>query len=349
MSLVLIEGFEGITNDNAEVQKLFARKGHSCYAYDMGADTGRLGSGTCLAYPTNRYFRLHIDIASPATMIIGFAVKFAVWPNKNSKLLEVFRIAPSSWRHFALYVTSDGELYVYDAASQFHYTSGSGLQGNTWHYIELKTTIANSGTLEIRVDGTSILSTTADMLNGTVDSIACVAFAGENATTAYWDDIYILDGTGTENNDFLGPCSIVRLDPSLDNSVDFTPSTGTTNYDKVADGSASDDDTTYVESSTLGDCDKYARVHQASRFNDSPTRHNADMTHRQTRECCPLNDECRALLRNSMDELGLSARAHDKILRVARTIADLDDCNRIEAAHLNEAINYRMLDREFWT
>ena len=257
MSLVLIEGFEGITNDNAEVQKLFARKGHSCYAYDMGADTGRLGSGTCLAYPTNRYFRLHIDIASPATMIIGFAVKFAVWPNKNSKLLEVFRIAPSSWRHFALYVTSDGELYVYDAASQFHYTSGSGLQGNTWHYIELKTTIANSGTLEIRVDGNSVLSTTADMLNGTVDSIACVAFAGENATTAYWDDIYILDGTGTENNDFLGPCSIVRLDPSLDNSVDFTPSAGTTNYDKVADGSASDDDTTYVESSTLGDCDKY--------------------------------------------------------------------------------------------
>ncbi len=92
-----------------------------------------------------------------------------------------------------------------------------------------------------------------------------------------------------------------------------------------------------------------ARVHQTARFNGSPTRHNADMTHRQTRECCPLNDECRTLLRNSMDELGLSARAHDKILRVARTIADLDDCNRIEAAHLNEAINYRMLDREFWT
>ena len=50
-----------------------------------------------------------------------------------------------------------------------------------------------------------------------------------------------------------------------------------------------------------------------------------------------------------MNELGLSARAHDKILRVARTIADLDRRDRIEASDLTEAINYRMLDRQLWT
>ena len=50
-----------------------------------------------------------------------------------------------------------------------------------------------------------------------------------------------------------------------------------------------------------------------------------------------------------MSELGLSARAHDKILRTARTVADLDGSENIQPFHLNEAVNYRMLDRDLWT
>jgi magnesium chelatase family protein len=92
-----------------------------------------------------------------------------------------------------------------------------------------------------------------------------------------------------------------------------------------------------------------ARQRQAARFRGVATRYNADMTHRQTRQFCRLDDECRNLLRASMDELGLSARAHDKILRVTRTIADLDQSDAIQPTHLNEAINYRMLDRQLWT
>jgi magnesium chelatase family protein len=69
------------------------------------------------------------------------------------------------------------------------------------------------------------------------------------------------------------------------------------------------------------------------------------MTSRELREYCPLDTVCRKLLRDCCNELGLSARAHDKILRVGRTIADLDDSDSIQAAHLQEAINFRMLDR----
>jgi len=92
-----------------------------------------------------------------------------------------------------------------------------------------------------------------------------------------------------------------------------------------------------------------ARAVQAARFDGGRTRYNADMSHRQTRQFCRLDEECQNILKGAMTELGLSARAHDKVLRVARTIADLDQSDAIGPIHLNEAINYRMLDRQLWT
>jgi magnesium chelatase family protein len=88
-----------------------------------------------------------------------------------------------------------------------------------------------------------------------------------------------------------------------------------------------------------------ARTRQRQRFVNTSNLTNAQMSSRQLREYCVLDTLSRNALRDSVQELGLSARAHDKILRVARTIADLDGCENIELPHLQEAINYRMLDR----
>ena len=79
------------------------------------------------------------------------------------------------------------------------------------------------------------------------------------------------------------------------------------------------------------------------------TRYNGQMTSRQLRQFCRLDTECMNLMRTSVNEMGLSARAHDKILRVSRTIADLDASDVIAPAHISEAINYRMLDRQMWS
>jgi magnesium chelatase family protein len=91
-----------------------------------------------------------------------------------------------------------------------------------------------------------------------------------------------------------------------------------------------------------------ARQAQRERFGPDSHRLNGRMTSRQLRRHCVLNDEGRNLLKNAMEDLGLSARAHDRILRVARTIADLDGVPHIRPSHLSEAINYRSLDRKLW-
>ncbi len=92
-----------------------------------------------------------------------------------------------------------------------------------------------------------------------------------------------------------------------------------------------------------------ARRQQSQRFAPGSTRYNAQMTSREVRKYCVLSQASTKLLRHSVEEMGLSARAHDKILRVARTIADVEEAEMISEVHLAEAINYRSLDADLWT
>lgn len=90
-----------------------------------------------------------------------------------------------------------------------------------------------------------------------------------------------------------------------------------------------------------------ARQRQRARFADQPTLLNGRMNSRLIKKHCALDATAEALLKQAMTELKLSARAHDKVLRVARTIADLAGEEHISAAHIAEAVHYRRLDRQF--
>lgn len=92
-----------------------------------------------------------------------------------------------------------------------------------------------------------------------------------------------------------------------------------------------------------------ARQLQTDRFESFENVHyNAQMSVKQIREFCMLEDSSKQLLKNAMEKLNLSARAYDRILKVSRTIADLENSENIKGAHISEAIQYRSLDREGW-
>ncbi|QVL32748.1 YifB family Mg chelatase-like AAA ATPase [Telmatocola sphagniphila] len=91
-----------------------------------------------------------------------------------------------------------------------------------------------------------------------------------------------------------------------------------------------------------------ARAIQAARFGAGVKSINSRMSSRQLRKFCTLESSSQDLLQSAMEMLGLSARAHDRILRVARTIADIEGTAEIQSSHVSEAIAYRTLDRRLW-
>ena len=91
-----------------------------------------------------------------------------------------------------------------------------------------------------------------------------------------------------------------------------------------------------------------ARAIQRERFARMQIDCNGDMSTRHLRKYCELDDSSQKLLSNAIERSGLSARAHDRILKVARTIADLDGVEAIAAPHVSEAIQYRALDRAYF-
>ena len=127
----------------------------------------------------------------------------------------------------------------------------------------------------------------------------------------------------------------------IDLHVEVTP----VSYDELSLYDSSDECSASIAERVMA-----ARHLQESRFADIESLHcNAQMPSPMVRQWCVIDKDGRALLKNAMKSLQLSARAYDRILKVARTIADLSASENIDCTHLAEAIQYRSLDRESWT
>jgi len=111
-------------------------------------------------------------------------------------------------------------------------------------------------------------------------------------------------------------------------------------------GSAAAEGSTEIRARVLA-----ARQRQQERFSKAKENiySNTQMTTRQIRAYCELGPDAERLLERALQQQGLTARAHDRILKVARTIADLEGADRLAVPHLAEAIQYRTLDRSYWS
>jgi magnesium chelatase family protein len=147
-----------------------------------------------------------------------------------------------------------------------------------------------------------------------------------------------LMSSATEMQRYLGKISGPLLD-RIDIHIEVTP----VPFEKLSDERKGESSVDIRKRVTK------ARAIQTQRFDDSEVVHyNAQMNTKHIRKYCKLDASSVQLLKIAMERLNLSARAYDRILKVARTIADLEGTPSIESAHISEAIQYRSLDREGW-
>ena len=138
---------------------------------------------------------------------------------------------------------------------------------------------------------------------------------------------------------------ISKISGPLLDRIDIHIDVPAVNYKELRGGGATPESSAQILERVMR-----AREVQLKRFRAAGEKvyANAQMGSRQIRSFCDLSGDCERLLERAMTQQGLSARAHDRILKVARTIADLEGAPQIETKHIAEAIQYRTLDRTYW-
>lgn len=153
----------------------------------------------------------------------------------------------------------------------------------------------------------------------------------------YGHPTHVCSCTGGAVNRYLSKVSGPLLD-RLDLHIEVLP----VEFDSLSSGQKAE------SSAVIKARVERARKRQEERLAGTGIRTNAEIPPAMLADCCPMEDRAVILLKNAFDRLGLSARAYDRIVKMARTIADLDEEEVLRSAHIAEAIQYRSLDRKYW-
>jgi hypothetical protein len=198
--------------------------------------------------------------ASGATAVIGYGVYATAGGHYCTIGLGGF--ASSTYAQVTMKVETDGACTIRRGTSSgtiLGQTSPAAFRFNMWNFVEVKTVLNDStGAVTLKVNGATLLTLTSQDTIGTPASATWGTVEWSNGSTAWIDDVYVCDGSGSVNNDFLGECRVVTLLPSTGNgsNTDFTCSTGT-DHGTLVDEAAPNDDTDYVSSSTVNHVDTW--------------------------------------------------------------------------------------------
>lgn len=153
----------------------------------------------------------------------------------------------------------------------------------------------------------------------------------------YGHPTHVCSCTGGAVNRYLSKVSGPLLD-RLDLHIEVLP----VEFDSLSSGQKAE------SSAVIKARVERARKRQEERLAKAGIHTNAEIPPAMLADCCPMEDRAVTLLKNAFDRLGLSARAYDRIVKMARTIADLEEEEVLRSAHIAEAIQYRSLDRKYW-
>jgi len=251
--LLLIEGFEGAPSlaggISAPMNTMLERKGHDI-GDDLRSDAGRVAGVSAKTDDMEVALRYH---TTDDTLIFGFGFKTDTWDvgkrtfahlshSTGTILLSLDTVNTDEWR----VVLPDAGTYT---------TTNSSGGGFGWYYVECKIVFGDTGSFELKINGVTELSASGIDTNNNDKLSSWLRLKVPGDGKHWYDDVYVCDSTGSENNDFLGVCQVIALFPDGDgSSSDFTPSAGD-NYENV-DENPVDDDTTY-NSGSHGAIDYY--------------------------------------------------------------------------------------------
>ncbi len=253
MALLRIEGFNAVVT--ADMDYLGAINNTPL----INTSVQRNGNGCleCNSYLDGLHFTASF---TDEKFVIGFAVKFSVLPATAAPFFSLFGNADS-----LLIVLNPSGVLTLKRSSILLGTGSATLIADTWYYIEIKGEMANSTSIDtvLVVDGSTdiTISSGTDTLQGSAPITLLKLYnGGTSANDNYYDDFYMCNLAGAVNNDFLGDCVVETLYPNGNGyNSDFvgSDSNSVDNYLHVDDPTTPDDDSSYIESSTVTDIDAF--------------------------------------------------------------------------------------------